>query len=377
MTYKEKTQIITQLPENNMTRILRSRYFDIYSEINTKYQQLDGCPFKYKIYWYLNGIEDFPKCKTCNAFIIKPKLVGSIKTGHLPDCCSLKCSNNNSDVKEKKKRTSIAHYGVENPFQSKENQEKQKQTCLIRYGADHPSLIEGMSEKKRLLSLERYGVESPNQLKETQEKKKATCLKKYGVECVLQTKESIDQRKQTCLKKYGVEWAAGAKEIIQRRKQTCIKKYGVDNPILIEGVQEKIYSTYKKNNTFNSSKDEIRLFEDLHIKYPDTIHHYRSIEYPFNCDFFIPSQELYIEIHFSWMHGKEPYTGNSAQLEIVEKWMQKSRELDFKNKPKRKYTGAIHVWTVSDVKKAHWAKKHNLNWLCFYNRKQFYGWFNK
>ena len=400
MNYDKNVQIIKQLPENNMTRMLRVQYFDIYKEIDTKYQQLNGYPFKYKVYWYLNGIKDFPRCKTCGVSIIKLKLVGSIKNGHLPDCCSLKCSNNNSDVKEKKKQTSIAHYGVENPAQSEKNQKKQKQTCLMRYGVEHPSQIEGMSAKKRLSCLEQYGVESTNQLKETQEKKKLTCLERYGVEYALQAEELIEQRKQTCLKKYGVEYAAGAPAIIRQRKQTCIEKYGGDNPSCSPQVRErrkqtslrhygveypsqnaqiieKISNTKRNNNTFNTSKDEQIIYTILKKQYPDTLFQYKSIRYPFNCDFYIPSLDIFIELNFNWPHGKEPYTNTEEQQNIVKLWELRSNEIRPDGRFKKYYKNAIHVWTISDVKKSQWAKEHNLNWLCFYNRKQFYEWFNK
>ena len=396
MTHEEKIQLIEQLSPIHVVQVLRARHREIYDEIYKLYPQLDEYPFKQKIYWYINGLDGFTKCLGCGKDIIRK--VRSLKEGP-PKFCSLKCSNNSSKVKEKKKNTSNDHYGVDNPFQSVEVQKKHQQTCIERYGVPYTAQIEGMQEKIKQSCLLKYGVESTNQLESTQEKKKQTCLRKYGVECTLQDKQLIEQRKQTCLKKYGVEYAAAVPELIIQRKQTCLKKYGFSNPsgsseikekkkqtcmehygveypnqsILI---QEKVYTTKKQNNTFNISKHENKIYLKLVLKYPDASTQHKSEKYPFNCDFYIPSTDTYIELHFNWTHGYEPYTGTTEHQNKVKLWECKSKELNFKGNFKIFYNKAIYVWTISDPKKAQWAKDHNLKWLCFYNEKQFNEWYN-
>ena len=58
--------------------------------------------------------------------------------------------------------------------------------------------------------------------------------------------------------------------------------------------QQKKYETRKKNHTFNSSSVESFILDKLKLKFPDTISQYKSNEYPFTCDFYIPCLDLYI-----------------------------------------------------------------------------------
>ena len=137
-------------------------------------------------------------------------------------------------------------------------------------------------------------------------------------------------------------------------------------------IQEKIYETKKKNKSFNQSKPEKRLLYELKTLYPDVKYQWRDKQrYPFSADIYIPSLDLFIEFNFMWTHGREPYnehdTEHQKQLKI---WIQKAEKSAF-------YKNAIYTWTDLDVRKRHYAEKHNLNWLCFYSEQDFINWFNK
>ena len=80
-----------------------------------------------------------------------------------------------------------------------------------------PNLI---NEKRRKTCLERFGVENPNQSKLVKEKKSKTCLERYGVSYVLQANQFIEKRKQTNLKRYGFENPASLESVKVKRKQT-------------------------------------------------------------------------------------------------------------------------------------------------------------
>lgn len=375
MTKEEKIQLIKTIPLNNITRILRCQYIDLYNEINNLYPQLSEYPFKQKLYWYINNLIDFPKCKCCGKNI--SYIIVSLTRGYGRGFCSLKCSNNDLSVKEKKKQTCRDHFNTDNPFQSEEVKTKYKQTCKARYGVEHTSQIEGIQDRIRQSNFKKYGVDSTNKLDETQRKKRQTCLARYGVDCVLKTNESIQQRKQTCLKKYGVEYALQVPKLIEQRKQTCLKKYGVENPSQSGIIQEKKYQTQKKNNSFSYSKDEEYVFSLLTNKYGEVLRQHKTDKYPFKCDFYIPALDMYIELNFSWTHGKEPYNKTHEHRNVVDFWKIKSNELNFKGKKKRFYNAAIRIWTIRDPLKRKTAIDNNLNWFCFYNMKQFNEWFKK
>ena len=295
------------------------------------------------------------------------------------------------EIQNKYKQTCLKKYGVEHPFQSKEIQNKYKQTCLERYGIENPSQSQTIRNKVKQTCLEKYGVEYPAQSQEIRNKTKQTCLKKYSVEYPAQSQEAQNKYKQTNLERYGVEYPAQSQEIRNKTKQTCLKKYGVEYPaqsqefqnkmkqtclkkysveyytqseegrarlsktLSSEEVQAKMNNTKHRNHTFNSSEIESLFSKYLDSQNIEYIRQYRSKEYPFNCDFYLPKYDLYIEIQASWTHGFHPYeSDNELDKYTLEIW--KSKNTDF-------YKAAIETWTVRDINKRNIAKQNNLNYL--------------
>lgn len=145
----------------------------------------------------------------------------------------------------------------------------------------------------------------------------------------------------------------------------------------IEDIKEKRYLSLKRNHSFNTSKPEEEIYEILLTKFPKTKNQYRSTEYPWPCDFYVPEIDTYIEINFHWTHGEEPFNAKKkAHRQLIEKWDKKSKELDFKGELKIQFAYAIKNWTKSDPLKRKTAKENNLNYLEFFNIKDFMEWFN-
>ena len=61
------------------------------------------------------------------------------------------------------------------------------------------------------------------------------------------------------------------------------------------------------------SKSEDRVYDFLTSKFgkEDIERQYRSNSYPFSCDFYIKSLDLYIECNFGWTHGKHWFDSNN------------------------------------------------------------------
>ena len=170
--------------------------------------------------------------------------------------------------------------------------------------------------------------------------------------------------KQTCLKKYGVKNYSSTKECKNKVKQTNIKKYGSEYYQLsndwknkINEINNKIYITKKQNHTINSSSIEQKI-ENYFIENKfNYIHQYKSIEYPFSCDFYLPDYNLYIEIQGHFSHGKHPFNKyNEDDIKILNQWLNLSSI-------KPQYKSAINTWTVRDPHKRDVAKNNNLNYL--------------
>lgn len=293
------------------------------------------------IYRIFHNIEYKPLCKNCG----KP-LIFSRTHGFRKYCSSL-CVQNNKDIKLKKKETrnkNIKEYKQSGFDFYQEVNNKRYQTCLNKYGTKYP---------QRCI--------------EIKEKIKQTNIKRFGVPYTAQNKSCIEKMKQTCLEKYGVDHNFKISEVQQHIKETWLEKYGCENPMQNKEILQKNYNTKKRNNSFKQSKSEEYLYEYLCSKYnkDDVIRQYNSIEYPFNCDFYIKSLNLYIELQGFWTHGNHPF--NCDNMDDINRLnMLKEKQID-----KPGYANAIEVWTIRDVNKRNTAKQNNLNYLeIFANKKE-------
>ena len=104
------------------------------------------------------------------------------------------------EFKEKRKKTYIDNYGVENPLQNKEISEKARNTNLQKYGYASPSQVPEFKEKARLTAMERYGVDCPSKNEEVKQKTRNTNLKRYGVPNTMQSPEVRAKANETLCK---------------------------------------------------------------------------------------------------------------------------------------------------------------------------------
>ena len=233
-----------------------------------------------------------------------------------------------------------------------------KNTCLKKYNVVNISKLDYIKEKKKETCMKNYGVYFPMQSNELSTKIKQTKLNKYG-NC-----NNIDKINKTKLKKYNDENYFGFGS--QKYKENLIKLYGVDNISKLKEIQDKINNTKQKNNSFNISKPEDESYELLKSKYHDVKKQYRSKLYPFNCDFYIPSLDLYIECNYHWTHGFHPYDLNNIEDQNkLELW---------KSKQTKYYNNAIKTWTIRDINKRHIAKENKLKYLELWNIEELKYW---
>jgi hypothetical protein len=142
-------------------------------------------------------------------------------------------------------------------------------------------------------------------------------------------------------------------------------KYSLSDESKISMV-EKRFESQKKNGTLGINQDtrvEVEYFQYLLTLFDkdDIIHPYFDRErYPYKCDFYIKSEDKFIEVHGNWTHGGRPFDPNDEdcqkQLAI---WQEKAKTSKF-------YENAIYTWTILDVKKLEIARKNNLNFEAIY-----------
>ena len=137
-----------------------------------------------------------------------------------------------------------------------------------------------------------------------------------------------------------------------------------------EQILQKRNETKRQNNSFHISKPELLVKQFLEQVFSDVQYQHISKEYPFNCDFYVPSLDLYIECHFNWTHGGRPFNENDEScIEQLNAWKEKAKTSKF-------YQNAIYVWTDLDVRKRQCVIDSNLNWLAFYSMGDFEEWLN-
>lgn len=304
--------------------------------------------------------------------------------------------NKKQEINNKIRATCLLKYGDEHYS----NRIKARETCLQRYGVTSPLKSEIFKQKSKEICLQKYGVEYTGQIPEKIEKTHKACLEKYGVDSVFKVQKFRNQSLDTCIKKYAsneddinsIVNIGQLKYVKDKIKNTCLEKYGVENPMqtqyyknLISSIlssneiQEKIYNTKLKNHSFNISYQEDVCFDLLKEKYSDCIRQYKSELYPFNCDFYIPSLDLYIEYNGSHYHHYHPFDINDDNdINELNRLKEKAENSNaHKNGKNSQYDNIIYTWTILDLKKRNIAQQNNLNYIEFWNINEVKEWINK
>lgn len=192
-------------------------------------------------------------------------------------------------------------------------------------------------KKRKQTSLEKYGDETYN----NPDKTTATCLNKYG------SGRNNNKTKQTMLERYGIASYLNSDKVSKLRNN--------------KEVQHKIQKAKYLHNTFNTSKPEEEYYQRLCEQYgiDNVKRQYKDDRYPFNCDFYIISEDLFIELNLFPTHYSEPFDPTNIQhLQLLEQC---------KNNPKNWVEEKlVEIWAGTDVEKYEYAKKNNLNYIRIY-----------
>ena len=282
---------------------------------------------------------------------------------------------------EQRNRTNVAKYGEDYATQF---QEKAKQTKLERYGSASYNNYKKACETR----LEKYGDANYN----NREQAFQTCNERYGG-VGNASPELLAKYEATCMEKYGVRNSFlssdpsvngtngiidrfGSKEAmyaytLQKGQHTRLKEHGDPFWSNHEKAKETNLALYGVENYFECrearqarqmSKPTQLFYEEFLVPkygYDDIELEYKDSErYPYFCDFYVKSIDLFVEFNYFWTHGKHPFDPNcQADQDIVEIW---------KNKHHPFYDEAIRIWTIVDVQKQACAKRNKLNYQAVY-----------
>lgn len=286
------------------------------------------------IYCIKNNISQCPVCPICGKELTYLKSKGRYQY----HCCS-SCATRDPLVRSKTMATNKQKYGVPNVFDKESPiREKTEHILLNKYGVKSMMKSPIFYEKSRKTKLDKYGDENyvGDRLKA-----KELAIARYG------SAKNYNKIKKTMMEKYGVESFLSSDKVNSIRNN--------------KDVQQKIQNTKRIRHTFNTSSLEEKSYEILIsiLGKENVKRQYKSTEYPYNCDFYVSTLNLYIECNYHWTHGRHPFNkDNDEDLHVLDIW---------KSKNTKYYNNAINTWTIRDVNKIKFAKLNKVNLKVFYD----------
>lgn len=207
------------------------------------------------------------------------------------------------------------------------------------------------AEAREATVRERYGVDNMMQVEEFKEKQQASVEQHYGVTNPMKSPVVKQTRRDTLIARYGATSYIGSNEGKERIAATNLERYGHEYAMSDPKVAAKAMETRKANGTLNTSKGEALMYERLVSIFgvDDVLREHATDVYPWRCDFYIPSRDLYIELNAHQSHGYMWFDEHDpAHLDRVT-------------------PANTSVWTVRDVEKRKAAAAHELNYVVFWD----------
>lgn len=165
-----------------------SKKKELYAWVKSKTPKLQDGKHRLStmVYWILHDIDDFPPCKyakpgeTCELGLgmVYSGDVRNCKKGYVGACCQ-ECVKLKAENAEKRKKTCLEKYGVDN-FLKSDEYKKQFKKWLDERGVVNPFQLESVKEKSNKTRKERYGYEYTMQSPEKRKLASDNYLKKTG-----------------------------------------------------------------------------------------------------------------------------------------------------------------------------------------------------
>lgn len=172
---------------NGFSVRLRGSYFqnnypDIYDEIVEYSNSILNISFKERVWYWVNFKEDEFLCKCGKRTTFNKNWIEGYRK-----YCSPKCSQSEESTKEKRRKTTLEKWGVDNVAKLDEIKNRQEITNLNKWGTKSTFQNKEVREKWRANVHRKYGVEHVFQLKKVKDKSKITTFEKWGTEHFVQS----------------------------------------------------------------------------------------------------------------------------------------------------------------------------------------------
>lgn len=142
-------------------------------------------------------------------------------TNAYSDFCSTGCMNSSPITVERRRKTNMERFGMEDPNKHPDIARKKVRTFRRVYGVDNPSQADSVKTKKQRTFTDNYG--------ETHWAKTKAARKEFSTNNPMHSKKVRKKLRATCLEKYGVENPATLPATVAKIRKTCLRRYGVEN----------------------------------------------------------------------------------------------------------------------------------------------------
>ena len=214
--------------------------------------------------------------------------------------CSVSCEMNNVELAEKRKKTSLAKYGVEHHLAAEEVRRKSRETILIKYGVPVPAMAEEVKAKIRSTCEDRYGCTSSWKNAKVIEKiseAKSRTARKRNFPILVRYMESNDLE----LLLTEEEYIDG--NYLKYRCKKCGNTYELDYH---GNILHYLTHVFCKHCHAPLHKAENEVFEFIRSVLPEgeeIVLHSRKIIQNMEIDAYIPSRKLAIEFDGVYWHS--------------------------------------------------------------------------
>lgn len=165
---------------------------------------------------------------------------------------------------------------------------------------------------------------------------------------------------------------AEIKDIANTEILTTDQKTASNESVLDEG-DEKIFD---KKTGYNSSSDELYIFDLLKKKYPNIIMSYTDDRFVspethrhWQIDFYDPDSDTAFNYNKNWRHGRRKYNPDDPGCQKDLLWLKS------KAKPGNYYEKVLHTWTELEPLKRKVAKEAGLKLIEWFNLIEFEKWY--
>lgn len=274
-------------------------------------------------------------------------------------------------IAAKKIATNRVKFGVDNPMQSSEIVEKLAVSNLNKHGVDNPMKLPEVQAKVVATNMDKYQVPYTCMAEPVKAKREAALTAKYGGNSPMCSRAVRGKAESTMLGKYQARHALQSDICRAKAAATLMSNWGVENPMFSKEIRRRVVETKRAHHTECSSGPEDALHALLldYFGSDDVVRYYWSDEYPHECDFYIKSRDMYIELNGDFSHGMHWYDENNLDdKKALYKWIaaKYSENLTVIN-GKTRYDNAISVWSKKDPEKRADAAKNNLNYIVFWD----------